>query len=53
MELTFGADKCERRVAGVEHLLRDWREKEADWGQLYLEYQPVTPGTVCSSRTSP
>jgi len=27
----------------VEGLLRDWREKERDWGQLYLEYRPATP----------
>jgi Family of unknown function (DUF6308) len=23
--------------------LRDWREKEKDYGQLYLEFEPVTP----------
>lgn len=43
MDLIFGRSACERRVAGVERLLCDWREKEADWGQLYLEYEPVTP----------
>ena len=43
MELVFGAGQNDRRIAGVEHLLREWREKEADWGQLYLEYEPVTP----------
>jgi hypothetical protein len=43
MELIFGAGECERRVAGVEHLLREWRVKERDWGQLYLEYKPATP----------
>ncbi len=43
MDLTFGAGEYDRRIAGVEHLLRDWREKERDWGQLYLEYKPVTP----------
>lgn len=42
MELIFGAGKLDRRVPGVERLLRDWREKEADFGQLYLEHQPVT-----------
>lgn len=42
MELIFGAGKLDRRVPGVEGLLRDWREKEADFGQLYLEHQPVT-----------
>jgi hypothetical protein len=43
MELIFGAGKYDRRVAGVEHLLRDWRDKERDWGQLYLESEPATP----------
>jgi hypothetical protein len=43
MELIYGAGELDRRVEGVEHLLRDWREKERDWGQLYLEYEPETP----------
>jgi hypothetical protein len=43
VELVFGAGKIDRRVADAERLLREWREKEKDWGQLYLEYQPVTP----------
>jgi hypothetical protein len=43
MDLVFGVGACERRVAGVENLLREWREKERDWGQLYLEYEPATP----------
>lgn len=43
MELTFGAGKLDRCITEVEHLLREWREKERDWGQLYLEYEPVTP----------
>jgi len=43
MELIFGAGKLNRRVPDVEGLLRDWREKEADWGQLYLDYESVTP----------
>ena len=42
MELIFGADKIDRRVTDVEGLLRDWREKERDFGQLYLEHEPVT-----------
>lgn len=33
MELIFGAGRIDRRVADVEDLLRDWREKEKDWGQ--------------------
>ena len=43
MELIFGAGKLDRRVADVEGFLGDWREKERDFGQLYLEYEPVTP----------
>jgi hypothetical protein len=43
MELTYGAGKLDRRVADVEGLLRLWHERERDWGQLYLEYEPVTP----------
>ena len=43
MELVFGAEKIERTVADVEQLVRDWRDKERDWGQLYLEYEPITP----------
>jgi len=37
VELIFGAGKLNRRVPDAEVLLREWREKEADWGQLYLE----------------
>jgi hypothetical protein len=44
MELTFGAGRIDRRVPDVEGLLRDWREKEKDFGQLYLEHKPATPG---------
>ena len=43
MELIFGAGQIDRRVGDVELLLGDWREQEKDWGQLYLEYEPVTP----------
>lgn len=43
MELIFGARVLDRRVADVEQLLQDWRLKEKDFGQLYLEHQPVTP----------
>jgi len=43
MELVYGAGKIDRRVADAEVLLRDWREKEKDYGQLYLEFEPVTP----------
>jgi uncharacterized protein DUF6308 len=42
MELVYGAGRLDRPVADVERLLRDWRQKEADWGQLYLDYKPVT-----------
>src|SRR5207247_11285514 len=43
MELVYGAGKIDRRVADAEVLLRDWREKEKDYGQLYLEFASVTP----------
>lgn len=43
MDLVYGASNLDRRVEDVEGLLADWREKEKDWGQLYLEYEPVTP----------
>ncbi len=42
MELIFGAEVLDRRVPDVEQLLRDWRVMEADFGQLYLDHQPVT-----------
>lgn len=41
--LTYGAGRLDRRVPEVDALLRDWRVKEADWGQLYLEFAPCTP----------
>jgi hypothetical protein len=43
MDLLFGASKLDRRVQDVEGLLAEWHVKEKDWGQLYLEYQPITP----------
>jgi len=43
MELVYGAGKIDRVIEDVERLLRDWHEKEADWGDLYLEYEPVPP----------
>lgn len=43
MELIYGAGKLDRRVPDVEGLLHSWHEKERDWGQRYLEYEPVTP----------
>lgn len=43
MRLIYGARILDREVADAELLLRDWREKEADAGQLYLEHEPVTP----------
>lgn len=42
MELIFGAQQLDRRVADVEQLLRDWRVKEVDFGQLYLEHSSAT-----------
>jgi hypothetical protein len=43
MDLIFGAGKLDRRVMSAEVLLRDWGEKEKNWGQLYLGYEPITP----------
>lgn len=43
MELIFGAGRIDRRISDADGLLREWREKEREWGQLYLEYEPVTP----------
>jgi len=43
VDLIFGAGELDRRVVEVESLLREWREKERDFGQLYLEYEPTTP----------
>jgi hypothetical protein len=42
IELIFGAGKLDRHVPDVEGLLLDWREKERDFGQLYLEHEPAT-----------
>ncbi|MBA3366257.1 MAG: hypothetical protein H0U03_10815 [Actinobacteria bacterium] len=46
MDLIYGAGKLDRRVQAVEDLLREWRVREADWGQLYLEFKPATPPDV-------
>lgn len=46
MELIYGAGKLDRRVEGAEELLREWRVRETDWGELYLEFEPSTPGDV-------
>ncbi len=46
MELVYGAGHIERRVENVEELAREWRVREADWGQLYLEFEPATPPDV-------
>jgi hypothetical protein len=43
MELVYGAGQIDRRVGDVEELAREWRVREADWGQLYLEFEPATP----------
>ena len=43
MELVYGAEKIDRRVPEADVLLRDWREKEKDYGQLYLEFVTSTP----------
>jgi hypothetical protein len=43
VDLIYGAAKLDRCVEAVEDLLREWRVREADWGQLYLEFEPATP----------
>jgi hypothetical protein len=42
VDLICGAARLDRRVPDVEDLLREWRVREADWGQLYLEHKPAT-----------
>jgi hypothetical protein len=42
VDLVYGAGRLDRPVEDVDDLLREWRVREADWGQLYLEFQPVT-----------
>jgi hypothetical protein len=46
VELIYGAGRLDRTVVDVEDLLREWRVREADWGQLYLEFEPATPPDV-------
>ena len=46
MELIYGAGKLDRHVKDADELLREWRVREADWGQLYLEFEPATPPDV-------
>ena len=43
MDLVYGATRVDRLVRDVEPMLDDWRVREADWGQLYLEFEPSTP----------
>ena len=46
MDLIYGAGKLDRRVVDVEDLMRQWRVREADWGQLYLDFKPATSSDV-------
>lgn len=43
MDLIYGAGRLDRQVECVEDLLREWRVREAEWGELYLGFEPVTP----------
>lgn len=43
MDLIYGAGKVDRRVADVEDLMRQRRVREADLGQLYLDFKPAKP----------
>jgi hypothetical protein len=42
VDLIYRAARLDRRVPDVEDLLRQWRVREADWGQLYLDFKPAT-----------
>lgn len=42
MDLIYGAGKINRLVTDIEQLVQEWRVREADWGQLYLEFEPAT-----------
>jgi Family of unknown function (DUF6308) len=46
VDLIYGAGRLDRRVESVEDLLREWRVREAEWGELYLEFEPATPPDV-------
>jgi hypothetical protein len=46
MDLIYGAGRLDRRVTGAEELMQQWRVREADWGQLYLDFKPSTPSDV-------
>jgi hypothetical protein len=51
VDLIYGAAKLDRRVEAVEDLLREWRVREADWGQLYLEFKRQRRSTCWLSKT--
>jgi hypothetical protein len=38
VDLLFRAGKFDRRVSNAEARLQDWRKKEKEFGQLYLEH---------------
>jgi hypothetical protein len=46
VDLIYGAGRLDRRVVDVEDLMRQWRVREADWGQLYLDFKPATSSDV-------
>jgi hypothetical protein len=43
IELILGAGRLDHRISDAERLLQEYRDKEKDWGLLYLDYEPVTP----------
>ncbi len=43
MDLILGAGKIDRRIADTGDLLDEYRVKEKDWGQRYLDYESITP----------
>jgi len=46
VDLIYGAGMLDRRVIDVEDLMRQWRVREAEWGQLYLDFKPATSSDV-------
>jgi hypothetical protein len=54
VDLIFGAGKLDRCVLEAQILLGDWRERERNFGQLYLEHEPVTsPNRVFVEASKP
>ena len=50
MDLVFGTGNFERCVRDAEGLLGEWRVKEPNFDQLYLEHRPATAARPSLSR---